>query len=68
MQLLEKGKQQPYLLEVNLEKQTIRDDEGFQVSFEIDAYWKTMLMNGWDEIEITLQLDDHITAYEQALR
>ncbi|MDQ0183505.1 3-isopropylmalate dehydratase small subunit [Cytobacillus sp. FSL W7-1323] len=68
VQLLEKGKQQPYQLEVNLEKQTIGDEAGFQVSFEIDAYWKTMLMNGWDEIEITLQLDDHITAYEQALR
>ena len=68
VQLLEKGKQQPYQLEVNLEKQTIGDEAGFQVSFEIDAYWKMMLMNGWDEIEITLQLDDHITAYEQALR
>ncbi|MCM3323180.1 3-isopropylmalate dehydratase small subunit [Cytobacillus kochii] len=68
VQLLEKGKQQPYQLEVNLEKQTIGDETGFQVSFEIDAYWKTMLMNGWDEIEITLQLADHITAYEQALR
>ncbi|WP_281202218.1 3-isopropylmalate dehydratase small subunit [Cytobacillus kochii] len=68
VQLLEKGKQQPYQLEVNLEKQTIGDETGFQVSFAIDAYWKTMLMNGWDEIEITLQLADHITAYEQALR
>lgn len=66
--LLEKGKQQPYMLEVNLEEQTIRDDQGFEVSFEIDAYWKTMLVNGWDEIEITLQLDNQIAAYEDALK
>lgn len=63
--LLEKGKKQPYNLNINLEEQKVTDNEGFEADFEIHAYWKKLIMNGWDEIEITLQLNDKIEEYEQ---
>lgn len=65
--LLDQGKKQPYQLKVDLEKQKITDEKGFTTEFSIDPYWKTMLVNGWDEIEITLQLDDKIAEYEKAI-
>lgn len=63
--LLNAAKKQPYELTVDLENEKISDNEGFSTPFEVSAYWKKMLINGWDEIEITLQLDDKITKYEQ---
>lgn len=63
--LLTKGKEKTFQLHVNLEKQTVTDNEGFTATFPISDYWKTMLINGWDEIEITLQLDDEISAFEK---
>lgn len=63
--LLSKGKEKTYNLKINLEEQLVTDGEGFSSKFPISDYWKTMLVNGWDEIEITLQLDDKIAEYEQ---
>lgn len=63
--LLEKGKNTNYTLKIDLENQTISDAEGLSESFEISSYWKKMLINGWDEIEITLQLDEQINTYEK---
>ncbi|MEH7343692.1 3-isopropylmalate dehydratase small subunit [Bacillus sp. JJ1532] len=65
--LLAKGKTQAFKLKIDLEQETISDDSGFSTSFPINDYWKKMLMNGWDEIEITLQLDDKIDEYEKTL-
>jgi 3-isopropylmalate/(R)-2-methylmalate dehydratase small subunit len=62
--LLEKGKNQPYHLTIDLEKETVTDNNGFLASFPITAYWKKMLLNGWDEIEITLQLEGEIAQFE----
>jgi len=31
----------------------------------MDPYWKEMLLNGWDEIAVTLNLEDEIRAYEE---
>lgn len=63
--LLNAAKNQPYELTINLEEETLSDSRGFSVSFPVTAYWKKMLVNGWDEIEITLQLDEKISSYEQ---
>jgi 3-isopropylmalate/(R)-2-methylmalate dehydratase small subunit len=63
--LLTKGKEQSFDLHINLEEQTVTDHEGFTATFPISDYWKTMLVNGWDEIEITLQLADEISSYEE---
>lgn len=63
--LLAKGKKGAFSLHIDLEKQTVADEDGFSAEFPISSYWKTMITNGWDEIEITLQLDDKISAYEE---
>ena len=63
--LLNAAKNQPYELTINLEQETLSDRQGFSASFPVSAYWKNMLVNGWDEIEITLQLDEKIASYEQ---
>lgn len=62
--LLEAAKKQPYNLTIDLDGQQIKDEAGFTASFEIHPYWKHMLLNGWDEIGITLQLDEEISKYE----
>ncbi|KLV24478.1 3-isopropylmalate dehydratase small subunit [Niallia circulans] len=62
--LLKAAQSQPYFLDINLEDETVEDDQGFSTSFSIHPYWKKMLINGWDEIEITLQYSDKIAEYE----
>ena len=54
-----------YKLTVDLESQTITDAEGKQVSFEVDAFRKHCLLNGLDDIGLTLQEADKIKQYEQ---
>ncbi|WP_026581865.1 3-isopropylmalate dehydratase small subunit [Bacillus sp. J33] len=63
--LLDRAKNQPYELKIDLENERIEDDKGFAAQFIINDYWKKMLINGWDEIEITLQLEDRIANYEK---
>ncbi|MFC0557838.1 3-isopropylmalate dehydratase small subunit [Halalkalibacter alkalisediminis] len=63
-QLLNKGADSKYELSVSLEDQTI-SGEGFEASFAIDPYWKEMLVNGWDEIGLTLKYEEEILAYEK---
>ncbi|MCP3738355.1 3-isopropylmalate dehydratase small subunit [Rossellomorea sp. BNER] len=62
--LLEKASNSNFDLAVDLEEQTVSDGHGFKSSFDIDPYWKQMLMNGWDEISITLSYEDKIKQYE----
>ncbi|MFB4364168.1 3-isopropylmalate dehydratase small subunit [Bacillus sp. LR_6] len=49
---------------VDLDKQLIHDSEGDQISFEVDPHWKEMLINGYDEISLTLLLEDDIKQFE----
>lgn len=53
-----------YNVEVNLEEQTVTGADGAVYSFDIDPYQKKMLLNGWDEISLTFQYEDHIQAFE----
>lgn len=64
-ELLAKGKEKPFSVDVNLEDQTVTSEDGKVYSFSIDPYFKTMLINGWDEISLTFQYEDHIKAYEE---
>ncbi|WP_026691729.1 3-isopropylmalate dehydratase small subunit [Alteribacter aurantiacus] len=63
--LLKKGAEQIYSITVDLENQSVRDDQGFEASFSIPGYHKEMLLNGWDDISITLTLEEKITQFEQ---
>ncbi|WP_145517901.1 3-isopropylmalate dehydratase small subunit, partial [Staphylococcus warneri] len=48
---------------VDLENQLIHDSEGKEISFEVDPHWKEMLINGYDEISLTLLLEDDIQQF-----
>lgn len=64
--LLKKAAEGSLQLRVDLAAQTVSCAEhGFKAHFDIDAYRKETLLNGWDEIAITLQLEDQIKAFEQ---
>ncbi len=54
-------------IEIDLENQTIRNPAtGKSEVFEISAYKKTCLINGYDDIDYLLSLKSKIEAYEQA--
>lgn len=51
-------------LTINLEAQTVTDSEGFQAHFEIDPFRKYCLLNGLDDIGLTLRHKAELDAYE----
>lgn len=51
-------------IEIDLPNQVIKTSKG-DFTFDIDAEWKRKLVNGLDDIGITLQYEDMITAYEK---
>ncbi len=53
-------------LTIDLAAQTVTGPEGFAARFEIDPFRKELLLNGWDDISLTLKKEDKITAYEKA--
>ncbi|MFG6116861.1 3-isopropylmalate dehydratase small subunit [Halobacillus sp. MO56] len=63
--IIKKAEQQKLELTIDLEKQLVVDEEEFNFSFDISDYHKQMLLNGWDEIAVTLTHEDKITAYEE---
>jgi 3-isopropylmalate/(R)-2-methylmalate dehydratase small subunit len=57
--------QQDYQLSVNLEDQVVRNSTGFEMSFEIDEFRKYCLLNGFDDIGLTMQHAEQIKQFEQ---
>jgi 3-isopropylmalate/(R)-2-methylmalate dehydratase small subunit len=55
-----------YRFTVNLAAQTITQPDGTIIAFDINPFKKEMLLNGWDQIGLTLRYEDAITAYELA--
>jgi 3-isopropylmalate/(R)-2-methylmalate dehydratase small subunit len=54
-------------LTIDLEKQTITiDTTGASESFEINAYKKTCMLNGYDDIDYLLSMKEEIAAFEKA--
>ena len=51
-------------LTISLEAQTVTDTEGFHAHFEIDPFRKHCLLNGLDDIGLTLLHEDKLNAYE----
>ncbi len=54
-----------YKLTADLPDQTISDAQGLKFHFDIDAFRKTVLLQGLDDIGLTLKHEPEITAYEQ---
>ncbi len=65
---LECQAQEGYRLTIDLPAQTITTPQGRVIPFEIDAFRKECLLNGWDEIGLTLRHADEIRAFETGYR
>jgi len=55
-----------YKLTVDLQAGTIRDEHGLDLRFEVDSFRRHCLLNGLDDIGLTLEHVDKIAAYEAA--
>jgi len=54
-----------YRVTVDLERQTVSDDKGLRYSFIIDPFRRKCLLNGLDDIGLTLVHEPEITAFEK---
>ena len=52
------------IIEVDLEKQTIASSDGTVFTFDVDPFKKHCLLNGLDDIGLTMEKESDITAYE----
>lgn len=57
-----------YELTADLERQVVVTPEGKQFPFEVDEFRKHCLLNGLDDIGLTLQQEDAIKAYEAKMQ
>ena len=55
-----------YSLTVDLQAQTVSDGQGFEAHFDIDPFRRERLLQGLDDIGLTLQHADSIAAFEAA--
>ena len=52
------------VISVDLERQEIRGPDGGCVKFEVDPFRKQCLLNGWDDIGLTLRKEARISEFE----
>jgi len=64
-ELFQKALKGPYELTVDLETCEIRDQQGLRFTFDVDSFRRHCLLNGLDDIALTLAHDDEIAAYEK---
>jgi 3-isopropylmalate/(R)-2-methylmalate dehydratase small subunit len=55
-----------YELTVDLEKSTITDEHGLSLAFEVDPFRRHCLLNGLDDVALTLEHEEKIAAYEKS--
>lgn len=55
-----------YQLTIDLNAKVITDESGLNIPFELDEFNRHKLLNGLDDISMTLQREDEIAAYEKS--
>lgn len=65
-ELFRRAAEPGYQLTVDLEQRKITDNAGFEASFEVDDFRRHCLLNGLDDIGLTLEHEEKITAFENA--
>jgi 3-isopropylmalate/(R)-2-methylmalate dehydratase small subunit len=64
-QLFQRAAEHPgYKLSVDLDKQTVTDEHGLKLSFEVDESRRHNMLHGLDDIALTLLQEDKIAAFE----
>ena len=53
---------------IDLESQKIISSDGIETSFEIDSFRKHCLLNGLDDVGLTMEKDGKIGAYEKKMK
>ncbi|HKY18972.1 MAG TPA: 3-isopropylmalate dehydratase small subunit [Rhizomicrobium sp.] len=56
------------IISIDLEKQEIRGPDGGLITFEVDAFRKQCLLNGWDDIGLTMRAGEKIDSFEKNQR
>jgi 3-isopropylmalate/(R)-2-methylmalate dehydratase small subunit len=65
-EILSRAKERPgYSLTIDLERQTVEDEEGELARFEVDPFRRDCLLRGLDGIGLTLQHEASIDAFER---
>jgi len=65
-ELFQRTRKHPgYNLTVDLEEQVVTDEFGLRFHFEVDPFQRECLLNGLDDIGLTLQHEDKIRQYEE---
>jgi len=59
------GQKEGYRLTADLETQTIADEAGLHLSFDLDPFRRECLLKGLDDIGLSLRFEDKIAAYEK---
>ncbi len=54
------------IVAVDLEKQEITGPDGGMIKFDVDPFRRQCLLNGWDDIGLTLRQEKKISSYEDA--
>ena len=55
-----------HVITIDLEHQTVMDNQGYRGTFEMDAFRKYCLLNGFDDIGLTLRHQAELNTYEAA--
>jgi 3-isopropylmalate/(R)-2-methylmalate dehydratase small subunit len=63
--LIQKALKGGYRATVDVEKLEVRGEDGFKASFQLDEFRRHCLMNGLDDIGLTLQHEADITRFER---
>lgn len=64
-ELMQKAQERPgYELTVDLEQQALYDADGLRQPFDIDSFVRERLLNGLDDIALTLRREEEIAAFE----
>jgi 3-isopropylmalate/(R)-2-methylmalate dehydratase small subunit len=67
-ELLDRAAEQPEMrLTVDLEQQVVHDEGDFEAHFKVDPFRRHCLLNGLDDIGLTLAYEADIAGYEQRM-
>ena len=65
--MIEKSTEEPgWKISIDLNEQSIKDESGkIDIKFDIDSFRKYSMLNGLDDIGMTLKHEDKISLYEK---
>jgi len=53
-----------YKIEIDLEEKKVKDNTGLEFNFDVEDFKRTKLLNGYDDISLTLLKEEEISKFE----